>query len=326
MKLLFMFPLYDVAGDGAGGGSNNGTPYTAGSGGGTSDRGAGGVNGQQGQGGNRQPSGQTSTPYKLTDDSLLDLGDGQAKPWRDIRTTQFVNRSEHDSLKKTYDDSRNILMDYAKKLDAGFTELEKQRRAPRQPQAAAQPDITEELTGMPIVDGQTAAKLVKQLRENGLAPIAQIVAQQQATIKAMQEEMKGVRASTGTLTEHHQSQEFESHISGLLKDLPEVKGLSKIPADNPTIRAIAQDLWLSYDPKTWTPTEFRKMFAERLGGLVQLLLDDQQKVVKEAKESKRKFFDPRRGSTHPSGQGGGYKHLRGFEIARDSGIFERPNA
>jgi hypothetical protein len=306
------------------GAGSGGTAYDtgAGAGSGTGGRGAGaGAGAGAGSGG--------GTPYDLKDDSLI-LHEGKPVKWAEHRASHFVPKSEHDKVLTQFTGARDVLQNYAKKLDDGFASLEAERKKLGQGggrrQQQQEPDIADELAALPIVDGASAAKAIKALRDQGLGPIAQIVAQQQATIKQLSDQFRSLQGTAGTLAEHHQSQEFESHITEALKHVGEVKGFSgALPADNPTIRSIASDLWLSYDPKTWKLPEFHKMLNERIAGIIALVRESDTRAVAEAKEKKRTFFDPKTGRAHASGEQS-YKHMNGRDIAKMSGLFDRQNA
>lgn len=295
---------------------------------------AGQVDGQRGTsydtGGQRGTgSGQASggTPYELKDDSLI-LHEGKPVKWSEHRAAHFVPKTEYDKISQSFGSSRQLLTDYAKRLDEGFAALDTERKKlgkGGQQQQAQQVDIADEIAGMPIVDGATAARLVKTLREQGLGPIAQVVTQQQTAIKALTEEIKAIRGTAGTLAEHHQSQEFESHVAEALTKVGEIKGLPAdipLPKDNATLKAIASDLWLSYDPKTWKLPDYHRMLNERLSGMVALVRELDKQAIAGAQEKKRKFFNPTAGRAQPSGQQG-YKHMSGRDIAKESGLWDR---
>lgn len=297
----------------------------AGTGGAAGQSGIGGTVGavDRGTGGGGAGSGG-GTPYKLTDDSLVDLGDGKGVKWSEARGSRYVGKDEHEKLSQTFSNSRGLLMEQAKKIDEAWAQVNAARQQLNQGGGNRQPqiDIAEEIAGLPIVDGASAAKAIKALRDQGLAPIAQLVTQQQASIKALMEEVKGIRGTAGTLAEHHQTKEFDSHVTTALGKVGEIKGLSQpLPSDNPVVRAIASDLWLSYDPKTWKMDDYHRMLNERISGLVALVLDDQKKAIETAKTKKRTFFG-QGGKVQPNGAQG-YKHMSGRDIARESGIFSQ---
>lgn len=326
MKLSMVLPFYRSMDAGSGGGQSGangtgggfGTMYPS-----QGDRGADRGAGDQGRGAGGGVDRGGSTPYQLTDDSEI-VWDGKPAKWKDIRSAHFVPKSDHDAVVKRGEDARTMLTDYARKLDQGFAELQRQRTAashqqPRQPQT----DIADELAAMPILDGQTAAKVVRALREQGLGPIAQIVGQMQATIKAQQDDLKAIRTGMTSLTEREQTQQFDSKLSGLLKGVKEVKGLARLPIDNPIVKEIAADLYLSYDPKSWNDGDFHKMLTERLEGLVQLVLEDQKYAVEQAKQKRRTFFDVNRGAARPGSGASAPRFMRGHDIARESGLWDK---
>lgn len=320
MKLSFspaspFFTAYD-AGAGAGGpGAGLSSPESgAGAGSGSTDRGAGGGAGGAG-----------STPYKLTDDSMVDLGDGKATKWSEARGNRYVPKEDHDRYVKTFESAKPMLESYAKQLDEGYARL-RQLEAKAQgggPGAVqARKDLAEEIESLPVLDGAAGAKMIRDLRSQGLAPIAQMVASQQAQIKALTDQLNGIRGTTGVLSEQHQNQNFENHVTENLRELGEIKGIGTLDVNDPTVRDLAKDLWGAYDAKTWTIPEYRKMLHARIEGFVQLVTKAQRANVEKAKENKRKFFDTRSGGGNPSGERG-YKHMSGLDLARESGLFDK---
>lgn len=321
----------DAGGAGAGGGTGDqGTSYDQSQGGqrGGSDR--GGRSSQQ-QRGSGSGSG-TATAYRLTDDSIVDLdGSGKGVKWSEARAA-YVPKADHDKLRGTFDQSRDFLMSEATRLDKLQTQLNERERAMRsgsqQQQQSAKQDIAEELAGMGLIDGNAAARIVKELRAQGLAPLAQAFASQQKMMAGMRTEIDQLKQGLGPAAADQQSRQFDGHITGLMAKIPDIKGLSQplsaYAAKHPVIKEILTDLWSSYDPKTWTEADFTKMAAARIEGLINLLREDQKHAVESAQQKKRQFFNSRNGNAHPSGQGG-YQHMRGMDIARESGLFDTGN-
>ncbi len=328
---LLQFPSLTAYESGAGaGGSSSGSMSSPGSGQGTgsgSGPGAGAGRADATGGAGAGTGGGGGTPYKLTDDALVDLGDGKPTKWGEARGSRYVPKEDHDRYVKTFDAARPMLESYARQLDEGFARLRQAEQAGQRGQGnrPAQRDITEEIAELPILDGAAGARMIKALREQGLAPIAQMLTTQQGQIQQLSQALQQVRGATGQVYERHQSQDFETHVTDNLKELGELKTVGSIDPSNPTVRELAKDLWGAYDAKTWTIPEYRRMLKDRIEGFVQLVLDSQKKQVERAKEGRRAFFNPNRGGGSPSGEVG-YKHMNGLDLARASGIFDRPAA
>lgn len=323
MKFQFLpyFKAYDT-GSGAGGSETGQSSQGQGQGGGSGS----GQQQQQGadRGGTGGGGGGGGTPYKLTDDAVIDFGDGKPVAWKDARTSRFVPKEDHDKYVQSFQSARPMLESYAKQLDEGFAKL---RAAQAQGQGqntrtAAPRDIADEIAELPILDGQAGARMIKALREQGLGPIAQMLTTQQGQIKQLTDRLTTMQGATSTVFERHQNQDFETHVTDNLKQLGELKTIGAIDVNNPAVRELAKDLWGAYDAKTWTIPEYQRMLKERIEGFVTLVLESQKKQVTAAKEGRRKaFFNPNRGGGNPQGDRG-YAHMDGLGIARASGIFE----
>jgi len=306
-------------GGGAGAGDQGGTGYERAQGGRSSQRGFD----------SRQPRTDSATPYKLTNDSLVDLGDGKPVKWSEAQQ-RYVPKAEHDRYRQAFDGSRQMLLDEGARLDKLAAALDARERAARaggqQQQQAAKQDIVEELGGMGILDGATLARVVKDLRAQGLAPLATAFTRQQAEMQGMRAEINQLKGAAGPLAQQHQTQQFDQHIDKAIAAIPEVKGLSQplsvYAAKHSVIREILSDLWLSYDPKTWKMEDFQRMASDRVAALVALVRADQVAAVEGAREKKRKFF-AQGAAAHPSGQGRGFQMMNGAQIARESGLFDR---
>lgn len=328
-SIQFPSPTPYESGAGAGGsgsgsmsspGSGSGTGSGSGAAdGGTSGRGTGSGSGSTGGGG---------TAYKLSDDALVDLGDGKPVKWGEARGSRYVPKEDHERYVQTFQSARPMLESYARQLDEGFARLRQAEQVAQrggQQGRPAQRDITEEIAELPILDGAAGARMIKALREQGLAPIAQMLTTQQGQIQQLSQALNQVRGATGQVYARHQDQDFEAHVTDNLKELGEIKGIGTIDTSNPTVRELMKDLWGAYDAKTWTIPEYRRMAKDRIEGFVQLVLDAQRKQVERAKEQRRSFFNPNRGGGTPSGQPS-YRHMDGLALARESGIFDRSNA
>lgn len=301
-------PFYEPpdAGAGSGGGSSS----SSGGNGDADGAGAGGDAAAVGASGG-------GTPYKLTDDSLVDFGDGKPVKWSEARSSRFMDRS-------SYDRGVEFLTNMAKQLDqrsgsnAGGRPGQAQRPGPQvQPQAQRQSQLNlDELENLAVADGRTLAKVVRALQAEGLGPLAGIIGQMAQRQKTLEDQLGQVRQTAGSLAETHSSNEFESLITTTLQSVPEIKGLGAIPADDPAIRELAKDIFLSHDQSDKTLLrDFPKLLQERVEGMVKLVTT-MQKAARDASEKKRRsFFKPGGGAAKPNGAGG-YEHLSGAELAK----------
>lgn len=286
------FPCFDIPGDGGGGG---GTGTGGDGGGGTGDPGPGG--GTPGGGGT------PASHYKLTDDSLVDLGDGKPVKWGEARTSRFMDRGQ-------YDRGVEFLTSMARQLDAQH----RQRQAPSQQQQQQQrpqapqgprPDPYADLEQMPVVDGRTLAKMAREMREQGLGPIASMMGQFATRMQQLEGQFQQSSRITGSLAEQHQATEFEGIIDKTLQGLAEIKGLQgKIPHDDKDLRELVKDVYLSHnqnDPNLMR--ELPGLVKNRLETAVRVIRAMDKQAHTDAEGRRKSFFDPKRGSGAPTGQG-----------------------
>lgn len=282
------------AGAGAGGSSAAGSS----SAGGAPGAGAGAGDGAGGSGG---------SVYRVTDDSMVDFGDGKPVRYGDHKAG-FMPRSK-------YDEGVAFLTTMAKQLDerAAGTGRGAQPKAqpPARSQAAAgSEDPFEGLESQAVIDGATLQKIGRKIT----GPLGQAIMSMGAKMTALESQVKALSGTTGSLAEHHQTQEFDSHLAKAIKELPELKGLGRIP-DDPAVRELAADVWLSHDQKDpLLAREFSKMVSTRVEAMFSLFKKMQATAVEGAKEKRRAFFNPNGGRAAGSGAPA-YQHKSGSELA-----------
>jgi hypothetical protein len=262
------------------------------------------------------------SPYKLTDDSLVDFGDGKPIKWSEARSSRFMPKDQ-------YDQGVKFLQKVAESFDAqqqsrgrgnnGHAGQGGQRGANGQFQQ--QPQFQQQQNGDPfagvedlaVVDGKTLAKIGRQMT----GPIGQLVTALATRVQAMEQQFTNVSKTAGVLADNHSNTEFENFLTASLKTVPEIKGLGNIPADNEIIREIAKDVYLSHDQNDQSlRREFPKMVEERVSKLFGLFTQMQKQAVEAAKEKKRQFYNPNRGAGQPQGQGA-YVHKSGNQLAAE---------
>ena len=279
------------------GGGSGGTGSAAGSG----DVGAGGT----GTGG--------GSAFRLSDDALVDFGDGKPIKWSEGRNAKYVDRERWDAGVRYLEGEAAKLEQAWKDYRAGTGP-----KPQAQPQAqAARPDILEGLEDLAVIDGKTATRLIKALRDEGLGPLANLVGQMALRQQKLEQQVAGYGTATGQLAETHQTAQFEQQITHALSHLGAVKGLPDgvtVDAQDPGLRELAKDVFLSHEQTSWRKGEFEKMLGQRLEGLIALVRSLDKKAVDSAHEKRRSFFNPARGSARPSGQAK-YEHLNGSQLA-----------
>lgn len=274
------------------------TPGDAGAGGaGGTDAGAGG-----GGGGTNTPA-----PYKLSDDSIVDLGDGKSVKWSDARTSRYMDRS-------SYDRGVEFLNNMAKQLDAR-TPQKVQQSASRPNQQQQQPvDPFAGLEDQPVISGKDVVKLARTLQQSN-APMAQFMAQLGQRLEKLEQGYTAQSKTVSGLAERHSNVEFDSYVTNTLKGIPEIKGLGTLPSDNPVLQDLVKDIYLSHeqsDPNL--AREVPKLVAARVQALFDVFKKLQSTVVEESAKKKRAFFNPAQGIARQTGDQK-YQHLTGTQLA-----------
>lgn len=283
--------------------------------------GAGGDGGAgAGAGAGAGSGGGGGAPFKLSDDAMVDLGDGRSGKWGELRSQHYMPKESYDRGVKFLEGEATKLEKAWEKYHAGTGPKPKQEE-PVDPLA--------DIRDAAVIDGRQLSRLYETLQKNGLAPIAQVVASLAQQVKTLKDELGGVSKQTGALAGTRREQDFESHITDALSKVTQLKGLPEgvsIPTDDPWVREVAKDVFLSHDQASWKPGEFEKMLSARISDGIALLRKlDQQGLTVNKDRVKKKFFNPARGT----GQGSGapaYAHKRGAEMAADmaaAGMFGR---
>lgn len=239
---------------------------------------------------------------------MVDFGDGKPVRYGDHKAG-FMPKSK-------YDEGVAFLTTMAKQLDeraanAGRgTQPGKQQHQQPPRQAAGNEDPFEGLEQQAVIDGATLQKIGRKIT----GPLGQAIMSMGAKMTALESQVKALSGTTGSLAEHHQTQEFDSHLAKAIKELPELKGLGRIP-DDPAVRELAADVWLSHDQKDpLLAREFSKMVSTRVEAMFGLFKKMQASAVEGAKQKRRDFFNPNGGRATGTGAPA-YKHQSGSELA-----------
>ena len=277
-------------------------------------------------------------PYRLSDESLIDFGDGKPVKWSEARASRYVDKSQYDDYVSRWNEGVKFLSGVAKMYDErggqgqgqgqgqGRGRQQGQQQGQQGQQGRLQPMDLDELSGMPVVDGATIAKLARNLQDTQLAPIGNLLQQMSTQLQTQGKQLDALRGATGTLADDYSRKEFDGILTSGLKSLPEIKGLKGvIPADDPDIRALAEDVFLSHDQKDPNlRREFPAMVAKRLEATVRIVRALDKAAAEEATANRRRFPNFNRGAASGSGQGG-YRHQSGTDLARSFFGSAEPN-
>jgi hypothetical protein len=269
---------------------------------------AGGVQG--GGGGSTQlpgdggAGGSSPAPIRLSDDALVDFGDG--KP------TKFGDWKSGYMPKSQYDKGVEFLTNIAKTLDHQRQQKPNQPQ-PQQPQGIQQ-DPFAEVWESPIVDGA----MLKKLYQSGLGPIAKAIQQQQQKLAQMEAQFKQVGQHVGSLTERSSSADYDGMLTGAINNL----GLPGFDPKNEAVaphmgmlKEFARDVFDSHDPND--PNYAKEMpgiFKSRVESMIKFVRALDKARVEAAKTSRPNFMRP--GGNIQPGQNQKFKFERGPELAR----------
>lgn len=309
---VYSVPDPGTGGGGAPAGGNTGAP----SGGTTHDgtfRGA-----DRSMGGAPAAASGAASAFRLSDDALVDLGDGKSVKYGDYKAG-FVPRSDYDQLTTNYNRGRQFLVDEAAKLQQQWQTIEAQKQAAsRAAQQQGRPDPMAKFRDLPVVDGATLEQAYQALSEGDIGPMRQVIAQQQQQIQKVTAQLQKLTGATGSLTEQHFSQGFRSKLDRAIDGLA-IEGLDFadpiLKPHRAMLADLAEDVFRAYDDND--PNYEREMpaiFKTRVNGLIKLAQDLQKARVESGKRLKRTFTRPG-GSATPSGPAR-YTHESGDQLAR----------
>lgn len=281
----------------------------AGGGGGA---GAGGV----ADGGASAGAGGGAAPYVLTNDSLVDFGDGKAVKWGEATgdNGRYMSRDR-------YDRGVQYLTGEARRLEQKWAEYHagagpKPTQADPNANANQNADPLAGIRNNAIVSGQDLDGVFRELYAKGLGPIAQHLAQLAAQNKQMQTQLQGVAQHTGSLTEERQMAQFENDVTATITGLGEIKGLGTLDPKNETLRELAKDVFLSHEQNSWKPGDFGKALKTRVESLFGLFRDQQKAEVTRARDIRKNTFFAKPTGGNASGQGEPkYQHRSGSQLA-----------
>lgn len=284
--------------------------------------GAGSGAGSGGSGAGAGTGSGAAAPIVLTGDSLVDFGDGKPVKWSEATHSdngRWVSRDR-------WDRGVQFLQGEAGKLQKKWDEYHAGTGArPNKPEPNAggnngggRRDPLANIRDMPVVDGRALEALYNDLQQQGLAPIAQVIAQMANEIKTLKGSVGSLGKGMGSISERDQQTEFEGFITKSYNDLGALKGLPEgvaLDAQDPHLRELAKDLYLSHEIDSWKPGEFNRQLKARVEANIAMVRALDKKAVEVAQSKKRVWMNPSRGGGNPQGNTP-YKFQRGAEVAR----------
>lgn len=254
-------------------------------------------------------------PIVLSGDSLVDFGDGKPVKWSeasDPEKGRYITRER-------FDRGVQYLQGEAAKLQEAWNKYHEGKGArPQQAEPARQEDVFEGIRDQPVIDGRTLERMYQTLQAKGLGPIAQVVAQMATRMSKLEGNVTGLGKGFGSIAERDQANDFEGMITKSYGDVGAVKGLPEglgLDANDPYLRDVAKDLYLSHDPDSWKPGEFQKHLRARVEANIAFVRALDKKAVEKAREGKRVWLNPNKGNAQPGGKPG-FKFQKGADIAK----------
>lgn len=250
----------------------------------------------------------TPAPVELGDDTPV-RWPGEKEP---IRYGDLAKRLQADYTKKTQSFSRQqqelnqqirqqqeqIAAERARLEQIAASLLQRQNGQP-------QDEFLAQLTGKPYIDGQTAAALYKELKENGLGQVFQEIQKRDQVNQMLYGEVMNLRKEMQALRGNHVNQQFEGKINRWLTE-------GGYP---PEAAELAKEIYLAYEGDD-LDNEFPTIFQNRWNQLQNIFRSQQQQKVEAAK--KRPFSLPGKGGNGTPGKTIG---LKGNESPREAADF-----
>lgn len=254
---------------------------------------------------------------KITGDSLVDFGDGKPVKWSEASDPdkgRYVTRDR-------FDRGVQYLNEEAQKLQKKWDDYHAgvgARPAKAEPAAAAaDDDPMADIRDLSMVDGRSLEKLYKNLMSKGMGPLANVVAQMATRLQQLEGNVGKIGKTSGTLAERESAQEFEGLITKSFESIGDIKGLPEgaaLKSDNPFLRELAKDVYLSHDSASWKAGEFSKTLNARITEMIGLVRSLDKSALESAKDKKRVWLRPG-GAGTPSGNAP-RKFQRGADIAK----------
>lgn len=239
--------------------------------------------------------GGEAQPFEFSDTARIRTADGRILTGAQYRAE--IAQQLDGEYRGRYDKGFQLLLKEAQRID----QIARGGARGRQPAASAADDPLADIRNMAVVDGPTAARLVTMLQQQGLGPIANVVAALQRQTQELRQSLQSVSQRFGSQDEDAAARGFETRLDDVLAKV-EVKGLNgKLNPRSEPLRELARNLYLSYQPSSWRTGEFEKMLGEQLSAVVAYVREMDRTHVSESRENLRRNFNPARGGASPSG-------------------------
>lgn len=283
-------------------------PDSGGSGGDVS----GGSPGASGPGGNIGPQGQSAagTPsvHTFADENAQFILPGQTAPTT-VRDFLAAHRpmAEVSAAEERVRQAQAYLIREAQRIEAlgrgqaqGQGQPNQGRRATdRQQGPNAQPRYqrtVDKLRGNPVVDGDSLAQLVEDVRNGDIQPIVSAIQQQAKVITQLQKRLEQQEAGMRTHNNARTRVQFDAVVDS---------ALTKIGLDpkNQALRDYAEQVYHLYDPKSWKnfAEEFPTTLATHHKALMASIREHDQRQLEQARTNRGPIFPGRGGNANPRG-------------------------
>lgn len=257
-------------------------------------------------GGGGQPSGGAPSASRFDPDASYDFGDG--KP---VKGSEYLSRF---MPKDQFERGRDFLMKEAEKLEKLYGQFirpqSQQQQQPQQP--GKRPNPMDRFVDRAVIDGPALKEAYQAMAEGDIQPMHQALTQIAQVVKQQQQEIAKLRQGYGSINEQSATQDYQRKLNTSLDALGYDAATIKA---HPVLRDIAEDVYLSYDPKDPNlDKEYPGLLKQRLDGLEKFIRARDKQKMDDARNIKRTFTRP--GSSTQPGQPSRYVHERGGDLAR----------
>lgn len=249
-------------------------------------------------------SNNTPSPVDLTDDTPVRwVGEKEPIRYGDLaKRLQAAETKKNQAFAKQQREFQRQQQAWQESVKAERARLE-QVAASLMQQRGGQPqdELISNLMAQPYIDGKTAAKIVQELRENGIGGVSQQIAQRDQIIQYLANQLQAIQRDVQGLRGTYASQAFDGKIKRWMKelDLPE------------EAEEFAKEVYSAYEGED-LDDEFPEILQKRWNQLQGLFTRQQRAKVEASK--KRPFTIPGRGGNGVPSQLNG---LKGNESPRD---------
>ena len=247
---------------------------------------------------------ETSTPMDLADDTMVRIP-GQDDP---VKYGDLYKRLQADHTKKTTQAARarDQLARERQQLHQTHSQKEQQLQQltaqllqMQNQQAGGKQDYLAELEGRKVLDGRTAAHLMRTIQDQGFGSVAQAMQARDQVIQQLGAQLTKINEVVRKLASDRSDNSFDTKITGWLKDLDLDDNYAEL----------AKEVYLAYEGSD-LDDEFPEILRKRVDQVRNLVRNGDKKKADAARGANFKF--PGKGGQGSAAKAAG---LRGNETS-----------